>query len=85
MTSDSTSFSAGYVSITVAPATPVATGDAYSCPFNASCSVGAAAGVLANDASANAGAALAASLAAQPSSGSVALAANGSFVYTPQQ
>jgi hypothetical protein len=59
-------------------------GDAYSCPFNASCTVNATAGVLANDSSANVGSSLAATLVSQPAHGSVSLAADGSFVFTPQ-
>jgi hypothetical protein len=67
-----------------APADPVAVGDAYSCPFNASCSVNATAGVLSNDSSVNVGSSLAATLVSQPAHGSVSLAGDGSFVFTPQ-
>jgi hypothetical protein len=76
------------VTITVAnppdPAAPVAVGDTYPCPFNAPCTANATAGVLANDSSANVGSSLAATLVSQPSSGSVSLANDGSFVFTPQ-
>jgi hypothetical protein len=67
-----------------APADPVAVGDAYSCPFNTSCTVNATAGVLANDSSTNVGSSLAATLVSQPTHGSVSLAADGSFVFTPE-
>jgi hypothetical protein len=83
MTFDGSAFAVGYVTLTVPPATPSAAADAYGCPFNASCSVNASVGVLSNDASANLNAVLSANLSAAPSSGSVALAADGSFVYTP--
>ena len=67
------------------PVAPVAAADTYACPFNATCTVAAGPGVLANDASANAGATLAVVVGStqQPASGSVALAADGSFVLTP--
>jgi VCBS repeat-containing protein len=62
---------------------PVSVGDAYSMDEDGVLTVGAADGVLVNDSDID-GDTLTASLVDQPSHGSVALAADGSFVYTPE-
>jgi hypothetical protein len=79
--------SAAIVTLTIAapPATnrpPSASGDAYQVAYNQTLSV-AAPGVLANDSDAD-GDALRVFLASSPTKGSVSLATNGSFVFTPQ-
>lgn len=61
--------------------TPTAANDAYSTPFNTPLNIGAP-GVLANDNS-NGGGAMTAAVVTNVSSGVLALAANGSFTYTP--
>jgi hypothetical protein len=68
------------VTITTPPGAVVAANDAYACAFEAPC---VADGLLANDSSPNAGATLSAALAEAPANGTVQLASNGSFVYTP--
>ena len=76
----------GYVTITSPPGAPAAAADAYACPFNATCAIGAANGsVLANDASPNNGANLSviAGATGAPAHGSVVLAADGTFNYSP--
>ena len=73
----------GWVTITTPPGAVVATDDAYACAFEAPCTGGAADGLLANDSSPNAGATLSAALAEAPANGTIQLASNGSFVYTP--
>jgi VCBS repeat-containing protein len=70
------------VTITGVNDPPVAENDAYVTDEDTPL-VQAAAGVLANDTDADGGAALAAVLASGPSHGTLALNANGSFVYTP--
>ena len=75
---------AGTVNVTVtaaANAAPVAAGDAYTTSEDHALTV-TSPGVLANDSGAN-GAALTAQLLAGPSHGTVQMAANGSFTYTP--
>lgn len=86
MTDNSTYHAVGYVTIVIPPGVPLAVADIYTCPFNASCSVNATSGVLANDQSFNLGANLTVITAATqpPSNGSLALDANGSFVFTPE-
>jgi hypothetical protein len=69
------------VSITVTNARPVARPDSYSTPAGKVLSVPPA-GVLTNDSDAD-GDALSAKLVAPPSHGSVVLASNGAFSYTP--
>lgn len=85
MTDTSNFSSVAYVTITIPPATPIATDDAYCCPYNATLTVGAANGMLKNDLSDNAGANLTVVTAAtqQPANGSVSLAPDGSFTFTP--
>ncbi|GEM_PF-1362641 len=63
--------------------TPVAAGDAYSMAEDDVLTVDADGGVLANDVDAD-GDALSATVVGQPSHGTVALAEDGSFVYTPE-
>lgn len=65
---------------------PVANTDYYSCQYNRACSVSAANGVLVNDTtpSTSGVAWTAKSVYSAPTSRSVVLATNGSFVYTPQ-
>ena len=73
----------GVRSVDAVPGTaPVAAGDAYTVAEDGTLTVGVAAGVLANDSDAD-GDALSASVAAGPANGTLSLAANGSFVYTP--
>ena len=60
---------------------PTTSNDAYSSPFNTPLTI-AAPGVLANDAS-NGGGAMTATLVTAPTSGTLALNANGGFMYTP--
>jgi VCBS repeat-containing protein len=62
---------------------PVANGDSYSTVRDTVLSVASFNGVLANDSDAD-GQTLTASVLAQPANGTVSLAANGSFVYTPR-
>lgn len=83
---NSTLYAVGHVTIEIPAAVPIATADAYSCPFNSSCVVNATSGVLVNDHSDNTGATLTVVTSAtqQPSNGSVSLASDGSFVFTPQ-
>jgi uncharacterized repeat protein (TIGR01451 family) len=69
------------VGVTVANAAPVAVGDYYTLSANASLAV-TAPGVLANDSDANDDV-LTATLVAGPSTGNLALQANGAFTYTP--
>jgi hypothetical protein len=76
-------YAVGYVKITVPPGVPAAAPDAYACTAGTAYAVGAGAGVLVNDTSPNLNATLTANLTTQPASGSVALAADGSFVFTP--
>ena len=70
------------VSITVADPAPVGTADSYTTRAGVPLAVPAALGVLANDTGA-AGDVLTATLAANVTHGTLALAANGSFTYTP--
>lgn len=86
MTDHSNFSSEAYVTITIPPATPVATSDAYSCPYNTSCAVGVVNGVLKNDHSDNTGANLTVvtGVTQQPANGSVSLATDGSFTFTPE-
>lgn len=64
--------------------TPTATDDLYYCDFGVPCSRTAAAGVLVNDTTPNAGGNMTVSgVASPPSGGSLTLNTNGSFVYTP--
>jgi VCBS repeat-containing protein len=66
-------------------AAPVATDDLYAMNEDATLTVAAAGGVLANDADADTPAAsLSALLVAGPSNGTLALGADGAFVYTPR-
>lgn len=78
-------YATGTITLTTAPAAPAAADDVYGCLAGAPCARGAAEGLLANDGSANAGAAPAvdSGATAQPAEGALALAANGSFVFTP--
>jgi hypothetical protein len=69
------------VTITVNPPPPRTAADSYSTPLNTPLVV-AAPGVLAND-SANGGGGLTAVLITGPASGTLSLASNGSFTYTP--
>ena len=62
---------------------PVALDDAYGMDQGQSLTVSAGAGVLANDSDIDGGA-LTASVLVDPANGTVALAADGSFVYTPE-
>lgn len=71
------------VTIDVTDAAPVAVADAYTVDKNASISVGAGTGVLANDTDPDAGETLTASVVSGPTDGSVTLAPDGSFDYTP--
>jgi hypothetical protein len=80
------------VTLTVAapPGAPLALPDAFTCPFNASCVVLAAAGLLANDSSPNLNAALAILLGGGagllPSdAGLLDLGADGAFNFTPAE
>ncbi len=74
----------GIRSASTAPgAAPVAADDAYAVAEDGTLTVGAAQGVLANDSDADGGT-LTASVAAGPAHGTLSLAANGSFVYTPE-
>ncbi|MFN7777771.1 MAG: Ig-like domain-containing protein, partial [Betaproteobacteria bacterium] len=70
--------------VVVAPVNdpPVAADDAYSGEQRAALTIGALAGVLANDSDLD-GPGMSAVLEAGPSHGTVTLSANGSFVYTP--
>lgn len=70
------------VTLTIANDPPTAVDDAYAALVNVPLTVGSAAGVLANDTDPNSEA-LTASVVTGPSSGSLALQADGSFVYTP--
>ncbi|MBI2215948.1 MAG: tandem-95 repeat protein, partial [Candidatus Rokubacteria bacterium] len=72
----------GVVSLTVAEASVFASNDAYATDEDTPLVVAAGAGVLANDASL-VGAPLSAVLIMEPTHGSVALNADGSFTYTP--
>ena len=69
------------VTVTVADQPPTAANDSYSTPFNTPLVV-AAPGVLGNDTN-NGGGAMSAAVATSPSSGVLALNADGSFTYTP--
>ncbi len=71
------------ITVTAANDGPVSTGDTYSVAEDAVLTVDAAGGVLANDADPD-GAPLTVSLVNQPAHGTVTLAADGSFVYTPE-
>jgi VCBS repeat-containing protein len=61
---------------------PVAANDSYSVAAGSTLTVGAAAGVLANDTDAQ-GTALTAAVVTAPATGTFSLASNGSFTYTP--
>ncbi|WNJ88632.1 Ig-like domain-containing protein [Bosea sp. 685] len=62
---------------------PAAGADSYTAIQGLALSIGAAAGLLANDTDADAGSTLSAIIASQPQFGSVVLNADGSFTYTP--
>ena len=70
------------VTITVAAAPPVTNADTYAATAGSPLTVGAAAGVLANDVGPN-GLPLSAVIVAAPTSGTLALNPDGSFTYTP--
>lgn len=71
--------------IITASAAPVATADAYTCPFNATCAVNATAGVLANDSPSvpGSGISVLTGMTTQPANGTVVMSADGSFNFTP--
>jgi hypothetical protein len=73
------------VTITVAPVNdvPVALEDAYSTAEDVALVVNAAAGVLGNDTDADVGATLTATVVTPPATGTLTVAADGSFTYTP--
>jgi VCBS repeat-containing protein len=71
------------LTVTSVADTPVATADNYTTDEDKPLSIAAAAGVLANDTSIE-GAPLKATLVAAPSNGTLTLAADGSFIYTPR-
>ncbi len=72
------------VSLTITNAAPTAASDGpYSTAKNQPLSVGAGAGVLANDTDPDSGQSLTASAATGPAHGNLTLNANGSFTYTP--
>jgi hypothetical protein len=70
------------IAVTGVDEAPTAVDDAYTVVEDTTLTIAAAAGVLANDTDPESGA-LSATLLAGPTSGTVTLAANGSFVYTP--
>ena len=63
---------------------PVAVANSYSATEDTVLSVPVATGVLTNDTDGNAGTTLTAAVVTQPTKGTLALNANGSFTYTPQ-
>ena len=71
------------VRLNVVNKTPLATPDTFRIPLNSTANISAAGGVLAND-SDDTGESLTAILVSAPWSGSLSLAADGSFTYTPQ-
>ena len=75
----------GYVTITLPPGTPTAAADAYTCSYNASCAVTAAAGLLTNDTSPNLGAVKAVNNVTAPpaAAGTLTVGADGAFVFAP--
>ena len=75
----------GTVAITVANIAPNAAGDTYSVKQDTPLKVDADKGVLANDLDAEGDAFVVTDLAAEPAHGSVKIAADGSFVYTPDK
>jgi VCBS repeat-containing protein len=75
---------AATVTITVTNQAPTAIDDAYVGGKNQTLTVPAGSGVLANDSDPDVGHTLTAVLASAPASGTVTLAADGSFTYAPQ-
>ena len=63
---------------------PVGVADVYTTPFETALVVNAATGVLANDTNTEVGETLTARLLTAPSHGTVVLASDGSFTYTPE-
>ena len=71
------------VTIDVTNTAPVAVDDAYSVDKNTVLSVGVGSGVLANDTDTDAGESSVATVVSGPADGTLVLASNGSFDYTP--